>query len=173
MNERAKAEQELRERNKLRFMSYQDFLNTPFWKKARTNALTEAGHRCRLCNTLDDLRVHHRIYENRGWEDRHPEDLTVLCDPCHKKYHDLVVKPKESNKPVKKKIYDEPHFGGGDVTNCRPMTDNELHLFREYRRKQGRPIPEPQTPTPKFNSYWDSFEERQREQSIEEIEMNL
>jgi len=173
MNERDKIERQLRDRNRLRFMPYSEFLKTSFWQEIRKNALTEAGHRCRLCNTLDNLRVHHRTYENRGWEDVHPDDLTVLCDPCHKKHHDLVAIPEKISKPSKKKIYDEPHFGGGDVTNCRPMTDNELRLFREYRKKLGLPVPEPQAPTPAFTSYWDSFEERQKGKSIEEIEIDF
>ena len=33
-----------------------------------------------------------------------------------------------------------PHFGGGDVTNCRSMTKLELEQYREYCRSQGVPI---------------------------------
>ena len=33
-----------------------------------------------------------------------------------------------------------PHFRGGDVTICRPMTNLELEQYRQYREEQGQPL---------------------------------
>jgi 5-methylcytosine-specific restriction endonuclease McrA len=176
MNKRTKAdsEKELRDRHKLQVMPYKEFLKTTFWQTVKQNALTKAKHRCQICNTTECLQVHHRTYANRGWEDLHPEELTVLCDGCHSKHHDKLANPKEADKPVKRNTkYTEPHFGGGDVTNCRPMTENELRLFRAYRASQGIPLPEAQKPSDAFNAYWESLEKRQDHKSIEEEEFEI
>lgn len=169
--------QELKLRQNLRSMPYQHFLATSFWGSVRVTALERAKHRCQLCNSSSQLQVHHRTYKNRGWEDQHPEDLTVLCSDCHKKHHNIVANPKLADMATKgQKGWREPHFGGGDVTMCRPMTANELKLFRAYRAHQGLGTPEPYELTSAFHAYWDSLEQRQGRQGIkswEELEYGM
>ena len=70
----------------LRSMPYVDYLETPEWRNVRMCALHAAGWRCEVCNTDDELEVHHRAYERRGEEVL--EDLTVLCRDCHQRFHD-------------------------------------------------------------------------------------
>lgn len=69
----------------LKRMKYEDYLQTPEWKAKREEILDRDEHRCRLCNTTEKLRVHHRTYIRLGDED--PNDLTTLCDDCHKNFH--------------------------------------------------------------------------------------
>jgi hypothetical protein len=170
-------QQELKIRQNLRAMPYQRFLITSFWRSVREIALERAKHRCQLCNSASELQVHHRTYKNRGWEDQHLDDLTVLCANCHKKHHDIVANPKLADKEAQdQKGWREPHFSSGDVTMCRPMTSNELRLFRVYRAHQGLGAPEPYELTPAFHAYWDSLEQRQAKQGIkswEELEYGL
>jgi len=69
----------------LRALSYEEYLQTPEWKERRKKALSYAKHRCQVCNSREDLNVHHRTYERLGEE--LPSDLTVLCHGCHGLFH--------------------------------------------------------------------------------------
>ena len=71
----------------LQQMPYDDYLQTPEWKRRRKGAVAYADTRCQLCNKEGEpLHVHHRTYDNRGAE--MPQDLIVLCKACHAKFHD-------------------------------------------------------------------------------------
>lgn len=74
---------------RLREMPYQQYLQSAHWKQIRLQALDEAGHRCQLCNSPQQLNVHHRTYERRGEELL--GDLTVLCRSCHSRFHQKVA----------------------------------------------------------------------------------
>jgi len=50
-------------------------------------ALKRAKYSCQLCNSKDNLNVHHRTYERRGHE--LASDLIVLCKQCHKTFHGI------------------------------------------------------------------------------------
>ena len=71
--------------------SYSDKLKDPRWQKKRLEVLQSAGFRCESCFTIEDaLNVHHIYYE----KDRAPWDYSddaylVLCDKCHKRWHNL------------------------------------------------------------------------------------
>lgn len=77
----------------LKTMPYEDYLQTPEWKAQREAALKRALYRCQVCNgNKTPLHVHHRTYERRGCE--LPEDLFVLCEQCHGRYHaQFAAKP--------------------------------------------------------------------------------
>lgn len=66
-------------------LPYPEFLKTTEWKQIREVALERAGHRCQVCNSADQLQVHHRDYSNKPLETL--DDLTVLCDGCHGIFH--------------------------------------------------------------------------------------
>lgn len=71
----------------LRALPYEDYLQTPHWKRKREEKLRAVGYRCQLCNSGSRiLDVHHRTYERRGEE--LDEDLTVLCRVCHNWHHE-------------------------------------------------------------------------------------
>ena len=70
----------------LKTMPYQQYLMSDHWKKTRYRSLRKASFRCQLCNSKDNLQVHHITYERRGCELL--EDLIVLCRPCHARFHD-------------------------------------------------------------------------------------
>jgi len=67
----------------------QEYIGSPAWRRQRQIALASAGGRCQVCNSPDDLDVHHRTYERFGAE--WPGDLTVLCATCHQLYHGRVA----------------------------------------------------------------------------------
>ena len=79
-------QEELDEINMLKVMPYQEYLQTEHWRNKRYEALNRANHKCQLCGNKENLQVHHNTYDNRGNEK--DEDLIVLCEICHAKFHD-------------------------------------------------------------------------------------
>lgn len=73
----------------LQHMPYNEYLKTEHWKKIRKRALKKAKYACRLCNSKENLNVHHRTYKRKGAEI--PSDIIVLCESCHGKFHDKVA----------------------------------------------------------------------------------
>lgn len=69
----------------LRAMPYEEYLQTPEWLGKRELALQKADNHCQVCNSIINLQVHHRTYENLGNENL--QDLVVLCNDCHELYH--------------------------------------------------------------------------------------
>ncbi len=68
-------------------MPYEEYLQTPHWKRRREDKLRAVGRRCQVCNSASStLYVHHRTYERLGQE--LDEDLTVLCRACHSTFHE-------------------------------------------------------------------------------------
>lgn len=65
---------------------YKNYLKTNHWKEKRKKVLKNAKFKCQLCSKTDNLHVHHNTYKNIGNEKK--EDLIVLCEGCHKKFHD-------------------------------------------------------------------------------------
>lgn len=77
---RTQAEKDQRRRE------YRAYLKSPVWKAVRQAAIYRAGGVCEWCKGADLLQVHHVRYpEVFGREE--PEDLKVLCDPCHAEAH--------------------------------------------------------------------------------------
>jgi len=68
--------------------NYQLYLKSPEWKTIRKRKLAEAGYSCQLCNSSENLQIHHRTYERIFMEDM--RDLTVLCENCHHKFHSSI-----------------------------------------------------------------------------------
>lgn len=79
-------------------MSYQKFLKTPYWKAIAAHVKYKAGYRCQICNSARNLSTHHRNYEIHGFEHAYMQELTVLCQDCHDRFHDRLRKPKGKTK---------------------------------------------------------------------------
>ena len=67
-------------------LPYSEYLKTEWWQQRRAKALTEGGHKCRICADTAALEVHHNTYERLGHE--RAADLVVLCRKCHQLFHD-------------------------------------------------------------------------------------
>ena len=68
--------------------NYNEYLNSNHWKNIRKIKIEESGCKCQLCGSYKNLNVHHNNYDNLFMEDMN--DLIVLCESCHKKFHDIV-----------------------------------------------------------------------------------
>ena len=63
--------------------SYYDSLK---WSHIR-DLIHKRDKNCQRCESVDNLNVHHIIYDNFGNEKDHLEDLVLLCRKCHKTLH--------------------------------------------------------------------------------------
>jgi 5-methylcytosine-specific restriction endonuclease McrA len=68
-------------------IDYKTYLQSEQWKLIRDTALDLYDNKCILCDSTDNLNVHHKTYKNIGNEDI--DDLIVLCKRCHRKHHNL------------------------------------------------------------------------------------
>lgn len=68
-------------------INYYDFLKTPYWKAVSERVKYKAKFRCQICNSTDNLCVHHRSYSSHGDEVHNLEDLICICQDCHTKHH--------------------------------------------------------------------------------------
>lgn len=78
--------------NIIKDMDYKDFLSTLYWKAISSEKKRKVGFRCQLCGNKNKLEVHHRTYTRHGKEHICAvmnTDLIVLCDKCHKKFHNI------------------------------------------------------------------------------------
>jgi len=71
----------------IKSMDYQDFLKTLYWKSVAQLVKTEANGECCLCSSKNKLHVHHKKYDLLGREFISTANLIVLCQNCHKKFH--------------------------------------------------------------------------------------
>lgn len=67
---------------------YADYIRTEAWRQKAAAAKRRANYRCQLCNREGPLNAHHRTYERLGHE--RESDITVLCERCHEKFHDVL-----------------------------------------------------------------------------------
>jgi len=61
---------------------YLDYLQSAEWRQFCDQAMAYYGRSCVICNSNDNLQVHHRTYERLGQE--LISDVIILCDRCHK-----------------------------------------------------------------------------------------
>lgn len=64
---------------------YAKYLQSPWWKRRRKQAIDDAGGKCSVCGDAHRIRVHHLHYKRVGAE--LPTDLQVLCTACHDRLH--------------------------------------------------------------------------------------
>jgi len=72
--------------------NYSEKLSDPRWEQRRKEFVNSRERFCQSCRRSDlVLQVHHLAYE-RGREpwDYQDHELTLLCEPCHAKWHRLI-----------------------------------------------------------------------------------
>lgn len=74
------------EREALRKLPYDQYLQTSHWQSLRQDRLTIDEFKCRLCHATKHLHVHHANYDNLGAENVQV-DLITLCEGCHERHH--------------------------------------------------------------------------------------
>lgn len=75
----------------IKTMSYKDFLQTLYWETISAYKKFKVNYKCALCGSNKNLSTHHSSYKRHGHEHEYSvieEDLIVLCQDCHSKFHD-------------------------------------------------------------------------------------
>jgi DNA-binding Lrp family transcriptional regulator len=68
---------------------YAEYLKSDKWKKIARKIRDKYDYKCAECSSTIDLNVHHKTYQHIGNEQKHLDDLTLLCNKCHKQVHGL------------------------------------------------------------------------------------
>ncbi len=60
---------------------YEQYLQSPQWKRIRTDRMDMDGGSCQVCGSKENLAVHHITYARKEHEEL--DDLITLCSECH------------------------------------------------------------------------------------------
>lgn len=70
---------------------YHEYLKSKRWQNTREGILKKRGSKCQLCGDISkNFHVHHNTYDRVGFEK--DEDLIILCNECHAKFHNKIDK---------------------------------------------------------------------------------
>ena len=73
----------------MKYMAYQDYLNTRHWERTKAALYTRQAKQCARCGSLVSVQVHHLSYDRVGREEL--SDLEPLCASCHALEHNIEV----------------------------------------------------------------------------------
>ena len=73
----------------LKNMQYLEYLKTDHWQHFRKEAFKFYKSSCQICNSKNNLNIHHKTYKNRGRETFN--DIVILCYNCHELFHDKII----------------------------------------------------------------------------------
>ena len=108
---------------------YHAFLRSVEWQVIRYNALRKAGKKCEGCQSPFRLQVHHLTYKRFGGKEL-PQDLMVLCEPCHRAYHNLPLLAGTKARPAKARA----------IVRARTEEKRTEGWKKKHRRKPAEPF---------------------------------
>lgn len=68
----------------IEMVNYQRYIQSDKWKEKRAKIIEERKQ-CEMCDSAENLQVHHLTYKRLGNED--DRDLMLLCQNCHQHIH--------------------------------------------------------------------------------------
>jgi len=68
-------------------MNYREYIKSEAWRKRRFWYFETHDKKCRKCNSVHRIQLHHKTYKRLGGE--RDADLVALCYQCHKKLHKM------------------------------------------------------------------------------------
>ncbi len=66
---------------------YRKVIVSKAWYVFRDRLFKERGKVCEECGSLEEMNVHHKNYIMKDFFN--PDNLIILCRPCHKKIHNI------------------------------------------------------------------------------------
>lgn len=67
-------------------MTYKEYISSPEWAKLAQEVKRRRKYECALDPThAGPVEAHHRSYRQLGHEA--PEDIILLCEQCHRRFH--------------------------------------------------------------------------------------
>jgi hypothetical protein len=88
--------------------TYSEKLRDPRWQRKRLEIMQRDNFTCTQCgDTKSTLNIHHWEYRKEPW-DVSSEDLTTVCEACHKEIENCkaMTKDRMKNKDFRRKIID-------------------------------------------------------------------
>lgn len=80
---------------------YRQYLQSDVWKAKRLQLYKLRGYKCERCDSIQQIDVHHKTYDNIFHEPM--TDLELLCRVCHAKHHGIGIKVKKQQQIKKYK----------------------------------------------------------------------
>lgn len=84
---------------------YKAYIRSGRWRRRRIEYYTKFGRACVICGVTTNTNIHHVDYKRLGHE--LDEDLVLLCEVCHKNYHDAHGVRAESRETTNQFIIEE------------------------------------------------------------------
>lgn len=110
---------------------YDEWIQSEGWKRIASAAKKQAGYKCEMCGSAYNLCVHHTSYDNICREDKHPDDIVVLCKECHRKVHEQDIQAKRKRVIPAKHKYRPSDDTHNFINKC--MTaDNGCEILLKY-----------------------------------------
>ena len=75
---------------KIHTLTYDEFLQTLYWKSIAAFKRKQMRYRCEICGSTKKLNVHHKTYIIHGVEHDSEvieKDLMLICEKCHNNIH--------------------------------------------------------------------------------------
>ena len=82
-------------KEKIRDVPYKVYIVSRIWKERRDRMVESQCKKCEICNSTENLNVHHNNYKTRGEEE--DTDLIVVCRSCHKEFHKINIVARDKN----------------------------------------------------------------------------
>ena len=123
---------------------YDEYIASEEWYEKRQEVFAKQGYECKICGSIDNLRVHHLNYDNLFHEeDNQYDDLIVLCDDCHKQLHSFLNDRKEHFYDLSAKLKDLKVKYSKDYQNAMDETIYEFikDEFKDTSKKHALIIP--------------------------------
>lgn len=76
---------------KIHTLTYDEFLQTLYWRAIAAFKRKQMGYKCELCGSSNKLNVHHRTYIIHGIEHYSgviEKDMMLVCEKCHREIHE-------------------------------------------------------------------------------------
>ena len=91
---------------KKKYNTYEEFLDSPEWKRIRKFILLRDDGKCRLCNN-PATQVHHLMYTTKAgiYHTERLFNLIAICQPCHDHWHPTAIRSIIHEKEYKDKIW--------------------------------------------------------------------
>ena len=120
---------------------YRIYLQSDHWKKLRQLKLEQSGRQCKICESKENIDVHHLQYHNIY--DVCLGDLQVLCRFCHKLCHSFKLnrfgkRCRKYNELSKKRIKEIKELQS-DVSKGEKKRDKRQFKIETRRLSKMRP----------------------------------
>jgi hypothetical protein len=116
---------------------YTNYINSNEWKSFRLSIIKERGYKCEKCGANNRIiHAHHLTYERFMKE--LPEDIQLLCVPCHKEIHEKPKHKKENTIKIRKKQNIPPTERIKNIVNKNYKKIQERLQSGEYTLKQAK-----------------------------------